>query len=717
MLRNTDVSSLTNGPRYFVLYSIGCWAGAFDYDSIAERFVTNPNGGAVAVVANSRYGWGSPGNPGWGYSETFDRDFYGAILSEGLPQFGAAVAWPKILRIPYSQSENVYRWHEYQVNLFGDPEMTCHAAEVQLLALDAPAAIPLGSPSFTVTVTDDDGTVAGARLCLMGTDVYEMGFTDQGGQVTFAPSVPGAETLTLTATAGNHQYAEMTIIAAGNDPFLTIDSRSIDDDAVPPSAGNGDGEIGAGETIELFVTVRNHGGQDATQVTGTLSTSSSQVTLVEDVASYGTVAAGGQATNATPFVLTVDPGCPPEETILFGLLLADNSAGSWSSSLPLTVVRPGPRFHHYAFRELTGNGNGVIDPGETIELVVTVMNAGSGDVSPLTAALATSDPDLTVIQGGASTALPLGPGESAILTPPFEIEVGAGCPETGYCALDLLFTHDEGTDADGFLVAIGEPGFTDDMENGQGGWTHSGTLDHWHLTDYRQNSGSMSWYCGTQDHRYLNGMNATLVSPAFVVPESAQLSFWCMFGVTIYGVDGLYVEVDRDGQWETLEFIGSGGALDSTLFSCDWSEHVYPLDGLEPGSTTQVRFRFASDATDTDEGFYVDDVAIRSASPASVEFPLELTPLALVDASPNPAGGPASWRLHLPAPAQVTARLYNSRGALIQEIAAGPMTAGDHELVWDGRTVRGRPAPPGVYFLRLRAGGLDQVRKVVRMQR
>ncbi|MCK4359543.1 MAG: hypothetical protein KAW92_12555, partial [Candidatus Cloacimonetes bacterium] len=41
-LTNTDMDILTNGPAYSIMYSIGCWPAAFDYDCIAEHFITNP---------------------------------------------------------------------------------------------------------------------------------------------------------------------------------------------------------------------------------------------------------------------------------------------------------------------------------------------------------------------------------------------------------------------------------------------------------------------------------------------------------------------------------------------------------------------------------------------------------------------------------------------------------------------------------------------------
>ncbi len=722
-LLRENVDEFVNGPRYFVLYSIGCWSAAFDRDDcIAEHFAINPNGGTIAFVGNVRYGWGSPGNPGWGYSETFDRDFYGAILTEGLTQFGAAVVWPKILRIPFSQDENVYRWHEYQVNLLGDPEMTCHTAEITAMTVEAPPAIPIGPTQFTATVTDAAGPVAGARLCLAGPDVYQVGFTDAMGQLVFTPDLPEAQMLTLTATAASHPFEEIMIAAAGNDPFLTVVSKAIDDDAVAPSAGNGDGEIGPGEVIELFVTVHNYGGSACTGLTGTLATTNPHVVVENGEAAYGTVGAGGEAANATPFVFGVAHACPPDEVITFALTLEDDGADSWTEAVALVVVVPGIGFDHYTLAEVAGDGDGIADPGETVALTVTVINRGGGDSSPVTATLTTTDPNLAVTQSVASSAVGLAPGETAILNPPFEVQIDAGCPPITYGSLGISFAHDEGTDLDAFLLAVGEPGFADDMEGGAGAWTHSGTNDLWHRTTYRSHSGNYSWYCGTGAHAYVNDMNASLTSPEFVVPEDGELSFWGYFDVTTYGVDGLFVEVWNDTDWETLDFLGSGGALDSTLFVVGWSKYAYDLGDHVPGSTTQVRFRFVSDEVDTAEGFYVDDVRIRTSGPTTgVDQPLgpetgrgwfSVSPL-----SRNPASRSASWRLALPEAAPVVAAIYDVRGRLVRTLVRADLDPGEHDLRWNGNTRGETPVPDGVYFLHVRAGERTATRKVVMLRR
>ena len=58
LLYTDDMDALTNGEKQTILYSMGCDPAAFDVTNcIAEHFVRNSNGGGIAFIGNSRYGW------------------------------------------------------------------------------------------------------------------------------------------------------------------------------------------------------------------------------------------------------------------------------------------------------------------------------------------------------------------------------------------------------------------------------------------------------------------------------------------------------------------------------------------------------------------------------------------------------------------------------------------------------------------------------------
>ncbi|NIR96400.1 MAG: hypothetical protein GWO08_23030, partial [Gammaproteobacteria bacterium] len=79
---------------------------------------------------------------------------------------------------------------------------------------------------------------------------------------------------------------------------------------------------------------------------------------------------------------------------------------------------------------------------------------------------------------------------------------------------------------------------------------------------------------------------------------NARLSFWAWYDFPNYGTDGFYVEVNDGSGWQTLDFIGSGGALGTLNTGNDWLEYTYDLSHLPKGTTVNLRFRFVSDNAD-----------------------------------------------------------------------------------------------------------------------
>lgn len=71
---------------------------------------------------------------------------------------------------------------------------------------------------------------------------------------------------------------------------------------------------------------------------------------------------------------------------------------------------------------------------------------------------------------------------------------------------------------------------------------------------------------------------------------------------------------------------------------------------------------------------------------------------------PNPFTGSTSVAFSLPAAADVTADVYDVRGARVRTIAQPGMSAGRQIITWDGRNEAGAPSASGVYFITVRDG-------------
>lgn len=210
VFNSQDAYGLTNGNRLTVVNSIACISGGFDQgslnsDCLAENFVTNPNGGAVAAIMNSREGWGTP--PVMGPSEKLDAKFYSCLFWDHLFRIGETHASSKDFFVPNAQSganSEYWRWCVYELNLFGDPEMPMWTEVPESMTVDHPTSVAPGPQSFAVTLTDSGTPIEDGLVCVMNSTVYEHGFTNASGQVTFSIDPAEEDTLSVTATAYNY---------------------------------------------------------------------------------------------------------------------------------------------------------------------------------------------------------------------------------------------------------------------------------------------------------------------------------------------------------------------------------------------------------------------------------------------------------------------------------------------------------------------------------
>lgn len=117
-LDRSDVDTLITNNEYFLGYSVGCFAAAFESDSVIEHFIANEHG-AFAFIGNSRYGWYMPGTM-YGSGDQFDRQFF-IELNGTTAILGKALQFSK--EYFAGTTGNSMRWTYFELNLLGDPEI------------------------------------------------------------------------------------------------------------------------------------------------------------------------------------------------------------------------------------------------------------------------------------------------------------------------------------------------------------------------------------------------------------------------------------------------------------------------------------------------------------------------------------------------------------------------------------------------------------------
>jgi hypothetical protein len=275
--------------------------------------------------------------------------------------------------------------------------------------------------------------------------------------------------------------------------------------------------------------------------------------------------------------------------------------------------------------ETAGNGNGYLDPGESIDLSVRLLNTGP-EVTNVSATISTSDPNVDITSGSASYgSIPC--GGTCESSPSYSFSLDS-LSTTDAVIFQADVTGDSYTDSTEIFVGVSDSiGFLE--------WQHAaiteGFWDQWHISTVRNHTpgGIVSWKCGDPEGgKYTGRMDAGFVSEPFFLDEDdvVGLTFWHWMETYSRG-DGGILEVSEDGgPWEQI--YPSGGypasyqgnsqtALpDGTpCFSGTDGWEAVVADLISYSGMVRVRFRFATDVFSAREGWYIDDVAL-----APIEF-------------------------------------------------------------------------------------------------
>ena len=353
--------------------------------------------------------------------------------------------------------------------------------------------------------------------------------------------------------------------------------------------------------------------------------------------------------------------------------------------------------------ETNGNGNGIAEPGESMEFKVAAKNMGTG-IYDGTAAVQCISPYIT-ITGATPALVSIGVGDiDTVIT--FAVDIDLDCPNPHATAFELDF----GSPVDNVpFVITTKPGFSDNIESGQGNWTHSGLRDYWHITEHKSNSPTHAWYFGFESSWvYTINCDGSLVTPYFVAPPDSPLYFYHQYSLETNWDYG-YVEIDNgSGWWQTL------GRFTGTLNS--WTQVSYPLSSYA-GQTVRLRFRFLSDQSVNQEGWYVDDISIPTLIGVR-EFSSQAQEIISLNVYPNPFRQMTEIRFQVQDAGckmqDISLKIYDISGRVVKSFdLASDFMAPSSAVFWSGDDELGRKVPAGIYFVKLNNTQQSLIEKVI----
>jgi hypothetical protein len=748
-MSNGDIQYFTNDGvthSYTFPYTQGCYANNFDSnapDAISEVFLYSEHA-AAAFVGCTRYGWYVPGTTA-GPSQHFDRQFVDACYEEDMAQAGWMNVDSKIDCVwmfdPWMQ------WCHYELCLLGDPAMpqwrVCNGA----LELVHDGGLVLGQTDYPVRVEQGGLPVAGATVTVYANDltVWDSGTTALDGTLTLHPNPPQAMTLRLKAILPDYLPAlDSLTVAPSSGPWVVLSEMALDDDAVGPSVGDGDGLADVGETLQLQLELHNVGADPAANVAVVLACADPRVTVTDGAAGYGTLVPGARGMNLDDLVAAIATDAPDGAEAWFDLTVTADGRTIWESGFLLGLHAPILSLAGWQIDDTaTGDGRGDADPGEAFDLHVTLANAGSDEGRGITGTLSCGSGYLQLDQAQSGCAL-VPAGGTAEVDPPFAATLHWNAPTDSVLNFDLPVTLWTGeTTMLTFDIPVASV-VEEDFEAGTG-WRvgalgDNATAGLWVRVDPNGTRIGSQPAQSEDDHSPLgaqcfvtgqgavggvapasdvDGGRTTLTSPRYDLRSANEprLVYWRWYTNNL----GSYPNQDT---W-TVQISDNGGISWVTLEETNQSRNQWVRMEFVLADyinlTGQVIIRFiASDLNgDSLVEAAIDDLTVETApiEPSSVPAEPAATGYGIRALSPNPLRGIGGTGVKitygLPTAGKVSLQLFDVAGGLIATLAQGARTPGEHHVVWNGRDASGAFSPSGIYFLRLQAAGEESQARLV----
>jgi hypothetical protein len=731
---NSDVAGLSNGDMMPWIVSVACNNGDFHTGTcFAEAWQRKEGGGSVMFLGASISQPWNPPMRGQDYfadilTGGYDYAAYpgqnGITTTEGRTTLGTIVFNGLVLMT--TESGGGSDWQTAKTwNLFGDPSMQVRTDEPAELTLSN--SLIMTALPFETTISSGGNPVEGAMVTLSQDGNYFTGVTDAAGNVSIANSLmPGDALLVVTAFNTETIYEIITVIPADG-PYVIYAGHTVND-----ANGNNDGLMDYGESVMLTIMLTNVGSDDAENVDVALSSNDEFINITDANENYGTIPSGDTISVTDAFALDVLGSIPDLHEVLFNLEATGED--TWESIFTDKGHAPQLNLASFTIDDASGNGNGKLDPDETVDLTITLSNDGSSGASTVVGTLSCTSPHIT-IQQTSMTYGTMGSGDNA--TAVYQVTAASDTPPGHSANFDMEISADLGASGEGnFLIIVGQiPVLVIDLDENNNSsvemincLTNLGVgadvVDSWpenmnlysslfvclgmypeNYTLTQSEGQELANYLEIGGNIYMEGGDTwayddqTPVHPMFNIKGLSDGSNGLNYilGKDSTFTEGLLYSYAGDDSWiDQIE--PEGDAF--TIFQHQAPEFIlavandegsyrtigssFEFGGLEEGSSTKDYLMHK----------YLEFFGIESIYVGVADNHLDQISSSMI--YPNPFSNKAQISFALERPGEVRVEIYNHNGQMIDQLVSQQMQAGLNELSWN----TGNNAN-GVYFFRI----------------
>lgn len=615
-----DIPGLQNLGKYPLMVGNCCLTNTFDDpECFGEALLRADGKGALGYIGGSNstywdedYYWGVGVGPivlNPTYAQTGIGAYDGTFHDHGEPQTKWYPTQAQMMFVGNlavtagAPSSAQYYWEIY--HLMGDPSLMVYFSVPAPLNANHYASVPVGMNALSVT------TEPGAYVAISYNGVLlDAQLADSSGVVNlmFSPltNVGAAD---IVATKQNREpYIGVVNVIPGNTPFVIYNSHSIDD-----SKGNSDGKVDFNEVIMLDVNLENVGSLIAQGVEAKLTSSDQYVDVIDSTEVWGDISASSTSLKNGAFEFMTSDEIPDQHLVSFALQIEDNAGGNWNSIFNITINAPKLSVGDIYVSDINGgNGDGVIDPGETIEITIECINSGHSDAPSTAATLSSASMYLNIVNSGIAVG---NLAKASTTNAVYSVDIDAATPVGTPIDFNFSLTSGKYDAYSDFVLKVGM--VAEDFETGdflKFPWVTSGNKP-WFASTNQPYEGL---YCAESGDISGNQLSIMLITMTSVVDDS--ISF--------------FRKVSSELDYDFLQFYIDNQMQDQWSGELDWQRVSYPVTaGLHAFKWSYEKDFWASSGDDCG---WIDFIVFPPVSVSSSTDELPSEEMLKLNVYPNP---------------------------------------------------------------------------------
>jgi hypothetical protein len=387
----SDVYNLTNSEKYGLWIGNCCSSVEFHQDEcFGEAALRKEDGGAIGDIGGSNstywdedYWWGVGLTSSIVDEPSYEESGRGAYdgiwhtldnesgdISTWYPAQGQINMVGNLAVEASTSSRKQYYWEIY--HLMGDPSVTNYIGMPEVMTVTpSPSTLMLGMTSLDIS----SAPYAYVALSQDG-ELIAAAMSDDSGNATlnFASDAIMVGDADLVVTCQNKvPYIGTIGVSPADEPYVVLNSYTTD---IDPDFGS---------TVSLNVTLENvaelGSGYNAGNVTAQLSITDDYVSVIDGSETFGTINAGETSEINAAFQISIADDVPDQYAFSFDLeITGDDAKYDWPATLNMTANAPELSVGNMSITN-DDDENGVLDPGETADLTITVGNEGHADAN------------------------------------------------------------------------------------------------------------------------------------------------------------------------------------------------------------------------------------------------------------------------------------------------------------------------------------------------